>query len=134
MRQITMDKYEFRKIVETNKAEHEQEFHEACSAFYKKFNEALRTVSACVVDMTSNYAEAMSALNRLNCPQGYCDQYQEILDQLEYEVGERITLSAEEFSQYVKDEWHWKQAFASSFHANTGESIQISKSRHISSL
>lgn len=127
MKQVTIDKGNFRKIVEENKADHEKEFHEASAAFYENFNEQLRIVSDCVADQTANYAEAMKSLNGLNCPQGYCDQYQEVLDQLEYEVGETITLSAEEFAQYVKDEWHWKHAFAASYHVNTGKTVEISK-------
>lgn len=135
MRHVTMDKAEFREIVEKNKEEHEQEFHEACAAFYETLKEKLSEVFAAVEAGKMNYREAMDQLYfGMDCPQGYCDQYQEVLDQLEHEVGETVTLDANEFKMYVKDEWHWKQAFAASYHSSTGGSIEISKSRNSSRL
>lgn len=127
MRQVTMDKKDFQEIVEKNKKEHEDEFHEASQAFYKKCSAELIRIAADVREGTMNYATAQQLIGQMDCPRGYCDQYEEVLDQLEHEIGESVTLNAEEFRQYVKDEWYWKEGFAASYHASTGSSIQISK-------
>ena len=44
-------------------------------------------------------------------PQSYANQYQQVIDMLEYSVDETINLDSQAFRAYVKDEWSWKGSF-----------------------
>lgn len=125
MHQVTIDKEKFRKIVQQNKSKHEQLFHEASAAFYERVNKELKAITECVESHEMNFTHVIEAINQLqrNHPMGHCDEYQQVLDMLDHEEGDKIPLTRSEFEQYVKDEWNWKGGFIASYTANTGKSI-----------
>jgi hypothetical protein len=45
-------------------------------------------------------------------PQHYLDSYDEAIDMLKYGNDETITLNAEQYQRYIKDNWGWSGAFA----------------------
>lgn len=47
-------------------------------------------------------------------PQNHSDEYDRVIDMLVFTDEEKITLTPQEFNQYVRDEWSWSQQFASS--------------------
>jgi hypothetical protein len=44
-------------------------------------------------------------------PQDHTDDYEAVLDAWEMTQDDEIELSVQEFRQYVRDEWGWKQEF-----------------------
>ena len=48
---------------------------------------------------------------RLPEPQDYTDEYDTVIEMVEWAEGETITLEQREFQQYVRDEWGWMAAW-----------------------
>ncbi len=46
-----------------------------------------------------------------NSPVSMLGEYDTVIDMLEMAVDEEITLSQQEFKQYMRDEWPWKTTF-----------------------
>jgi hypothetical protein len=70
------------------------------------------------VDLTAALVQAndpKSRLDKINVdfdhPKSYANQYQQVIDMLEYSVDETINLDSQAFRAYVKDEWSWKSSF-----------------------
>lgn len=47
-------------------------------------------------------------------PENHADEYDRVIDMLAFTDEEKITLTPQEFNQYVRDEWAWSAKFASS--------------------
>lgn len=125
MNTITVDKEKFRDTVATNKAKHEELFHEASAAFYIKLHEKIEKWENKLGRKEMNFTDFIKAVNTIqrDHPQGHCDEYQQILDQLEWEQGTTVQLAPHEFNQFVKDEWQWAGAFNTSYTNLTGKTI-----------
>jgi len=53
-------------------------------------------------------------------PQSHEDEYNRVIDMLEFTTQQEIMLTPEDFNQYVRDEWQWSRMFnetASSYSA-----------------
>jgi hypothetical protein len=44
-------------------------------------------------------------------PKSYANQYQQVIDMLDFSVDETINLDSQAFRAYIKDEWAWKGDF-----------------------
>jgi hypothetical protein len=53
-------------------------------------------------------------LSSLQKPQSHVKDYDRVIGMLEMSVEEELEITAQEFSQYVQDEWSWREAFAAS--------------------
>jgi hypothetical protein len=47
-------------------------------------------------------------------PEDHTEDYDRVIDMLEMSVNDEIEISAQEFAQYVRDDWAWKRAFYAS--------------------
>ena len=77
------------------------EYEEACVKFLE---EALEHVKSGVFDREKITLSLIK-------PENYSDEYQRILDMLEYSVDETLTLDADTFRAYFKGEWSWQARF-----------------------
>lgn len=124
MQTVTIDKQKFHHILQDNRAAHIAAFEEATQAFYKALNEELGFITEAVKEQSMNFQAVFSKITRMDCPAGHCDDYDRVIDELQHEVGDTVTLTSEEFQQYVKDNWRWKESFRTSYVSNTGKSLQ----------
>lgn len=42
-------------------------------------------------------------------PEDHTEDYDRVLDMLEMSVDDEVTITAQEFAQYVRDDWAWKR-------------------------
>ena len=92
------------KLLKKHKIEYRNavsEYEEACVKFLE---EALEHVKSGVFDREKITLSLIK-------PENYSDEYQRILDMLEYSVDETLTLDADTFRAYFKGEWTWKARF-----------------------
>lgn len=126
MRNINISKERLLTKLRENKQAHEEAFHEASEAFYKKFSQELDAIAEHVASGELNYQQAMKALQSETPPQGFCDEYEREIQMLEYEEqNTTVSITPEEFSRFVLDEWGWKQGFVAKYSSVTGKSIAI---------
>ena len=48
-------------------------------------------------------------------PQSYAKEYEKVLSQLDFSVDETLTLTQQEFNQFVLDDWNFDRVFFSNF-------------------
>tara|TARA_B100002049_G_scaffold236577_1_gene223750 strand:- start:12158 stop:12508 length:351 start_codon:yes stop_codon:yes gene_type:complete len=106
MRTVTVKKQEFLKILKANRLKHEKAYKEALSDRIKsakiKLNELLNDIEH-GIDLDED----------LHFPKPRCHSkdYDEIIMMMEMEVQNEVSLTQDEFSKYVQDQWHWKSDF-----------------------
>lgn len=98
----------FNKLLK-NRATHIKEAAEA-KIDYKK---------AVIKDLETKLKKAKAGkrvdlLVRIPQPENHKEDYDRAIEMLEMSVETNIELSANEFDQYVKDNWHWKHQFSAS--------------------
>lgn len=121
MRDVHITKTRLLAKLEANKADHDKAFHEASAAFYEKFNKELEAVTEHVAEKELNYQQAMGYLQKEQPPQGHCDEYEREIAMLQFDNRKEITLTQDEFTRFVLDEWYWKEEFATSYFSTTGK-------------
>lgn len=112
MYDVKVNRTELLDIVRKNKEKHIKEFNEAVEDFKKAVvkiaEENLKLVQ------TGDLAEIAKVKVNPAKPTSYESSYTRAIRMLELSVDENIELDAHTFSQFVLDEWEWKQSFSTS--------------------
>lgn len=106
MRSVTVDKTELREIVDANKAKHRSMFEQAFEGYRRVARERLEAA----LDQLAN-GETPPLNFGLVVPEDHTDDYDTVLQMIDMEVADTITLDWEEFRNYVQDEWGWSSRF-----------------------
>lgn len=104
MNNVTVNREELIKRLETNRTAHRDVFLEAQKRY--------RELAIAELDAMLAEARAGKRIRRsvtLIEPQDHTSDYDLVLDMLGMEVGETIAISQQEFSCYARDEWAWRQ-------------------------
>lgn len=113
MQKVTLDKVELLGVLRQNREKHVTEFKEADTGYREAVVEALEKTLAAVRagEMTSASLMAAAALRK---PENHTKDYDRAIRMLEMSQDPTLVLEEEDFSQYVLDEWNWKEQFVSS--------------------
>lgn len=95
-------------VLRKNKEEHRSVFLEALEG-YKK--EVIKTLEDRLMDAKSG--KKVNVFIALKEPVDQTKDYDRIIKMLEMSIDTTIELSEHEFSQYVLDDWSWKNQFIS---------------------
>lgn len=106
LKTVKVNKSDLIRTVRDNRDIHYQEYEETKAEYLEAVKTALDKVAEKVhkdneVDLTELYD--------LPKPVSHVDAYDQVLSLLEWEVEAEISLDANEFRNYVLDEWGWKQ-------------------------
>lgn len=52
-------------------------------------------------------------------PEDHTDEYDQLLEMLAMSVDDEVELTAQEFAQYVRDDWSWKHQFTRTMRRNS---------------
>ena len=106
MREVTVSKSDLIQRVETNQADHVAVFDRAIVGYRHAamafFNEQIDKASR---------GEQFETYFKEPIPEDHSEDYEAALDMLAMSQDESITLTAQEFRQYVRDDWGWKRAW-----------------------
>lgn len=61
----------------------------------------------------------ITAYTQLRAPEDHTTEYDQAIEMLEFSLDEELELSAEDFAQYVRDDWGWKRQFTQTLMSNT---------------
>lgn len=109
-RTVTVEKDRLIRTLSVNKEGHRAIFEEALEAYRKKVTDELERR---LDDVKAG--RKIDVFFRLPQPEDHTEDYEAAIQRAEWEVGDEIELSHEEFNAYVLNRWVWDQ----SFHANT---------------
>jgi hypothetical protein len=104
--QVTIDKMQLQERIMANHAKHREMYERAIEGYRKTvigwFNEQVDRAKA-----GAGFETAFA----MPKPVDHTADYEQILDMLQMSVEVEITLSHQEFAQYVRDDWGWKREF-----------------------
>ena len=107
MQSVTIEKDKLREVLVANKEQHQQEYNEAIEGYKKAFDKQLmlkrRELKKGSIPNTH--------FTDLPKPREYTGEYEQVLKMLDFSVDDTIELTHDEFSNYVLDDWGWKQSF-----------------------
>jgi hypothetical protein len=116
MESVTMDKGTLQTILAETKASYLEAYKELCEEFQKNTIDTLQKAL--------DKVEAGGKPDRqysFQIPADHSSDYDRALSMLGHEVAATVTLSKEEYTCMVLNEWGWMDSFRSSYTSNTGK-------------
>jgi TRAP-type C4-dicarboxylate transport system substrate-binding protein len=92
--------------VKENRENHRAKFEEAMEGYKRKAIQLLEEH----IDRIANNAPERVIVN-LPYPVDHTEDYDRVVEQLEWSLDDTLELNEQEFNTYVRDQWGWKQAF-----------------------
>lgn len=103
---VTVSKNELLAAMRANLTKHEAEYKEAIEGYKAAVIARLKKMLAC--------AEAGKPVEEkigLPAPESHTEDYERVIRMLEMSKAEEISITENQFSQYVLDKWNWQRAF-----------------------
>jgi len=110
MKNVTLAKAELIAVITSNQLTHNQEYAEMMQAFKVE----VATETKAMIEFNASREKDFRTSIDVREPMSHNDEYDRILSMLNMSVDDNITLSQEEYRQYVLDEWSWAGMFAMS--------------------
>jgi hypothetical protein len=95
------------KKIKENRANHRAEFLAAQTVYRQRVIEELDKR----LDDARN-GRTISLVFSLPTPQDYTESYDTAIAMLEWEQGDKVEISEDDFRRYVENKWEWARAFA----------------------
>lgn len=118
MRDVEVDKARLVEALTTNRRTHTADFELAWDGFVVKARENVEAILDELKKAPRGKAPQLHI--GLAPPQDHTIDYDRALEMCDWELGETVTLTEEEFQQFVQDDWNWKHAFSLSNQLYTG--------------
>lgn len=110
MKNVKVKKEQLRATLLKNRDTHVADFEIAWDAFRGKAERNLQRLLDKLRDAPRGAAVELYV--GLEPPQNHVGDYTRAIEMLDWEVGEEVTLTEQEFQQFVQDDWSWKQQFS----------------------
>jgi hypothetical protein len=107
MRTITVNKTDLIDKMSANRDEHNATFRKALEVFREK---AIERFEQQIADVKAG--KMPDRYLNLPWPEEHTQDYDRALQMLYWHQGAEIELTEAEFTQYVQDDWGWRQSFA----------------------
>lgn len=107
---IVVEKEALINTLKQNRETHITEYEEALAGWRTKMTAAcMETSQKADKGELKDFPRALSKLN--DVPDSHVKDYDRVIQMLEMDTQDKITLNAQDFSRYVQDEWAWKERF-----------------------
>ena len=104
---ITVDKAQLIETLRTNRTEHDATYEAALVAFQER----------AVQELSKMLKEARKGDVRLHVslpvPEKHTEDFDRVIEMLEWDQGSTVRLTHSEFAQYVQNKWGWIGSFTS---------------------
>ncbi len=107
MRKVTVKQEELLEILRENRKTHKADYEDAYKGYLDSCKEKLQEL---IEGFESGDIETVQWTEFP--PQSQVKDYDRVIRMLELSVDDEIELSADEFANYVQDDWHWKDNWA----------------------
>lgn len=109
--EITVKRAALLDTLKANKARHEEDFKATFAAYSKALGERLEAMLAEVREGKPVSLHALSV--KLPKPESHADDYDRVIGMLDMSVAEDVTITEQQYSQFVRDQWGWRQSYDS---------------------
>jgi hypothetical protein len=118
MNHVIVKKERLLETLKANRETHRADFDLAWDGFREK---AIANATALVDSLKSACrGDAIELYLNLETPIDHTADYDRAIEMIDWEVGDEVQLTQNEFSQFVQDDWSWKRQFAMSNTTYTG--------------
>ena len=107
---VLVEKEAVLDAIRANRESHRDKFEEAIAGYRDK---AVQLLQEHVERILRNAPERV--IIDLPWPEDHSDDYDRVIEQLEFSVDDKLELSEQEFNKYVRDEWGWQQGFGHTY-------------------
>lgn len=120
MKAMKVDKAELLNILQKNRDKHRAIFEEALEGYKKEVIALLEKKLA-----TVKRGKIVSHIIRLETPRDQTKDYDRVIGMLNMSTETEVELTEQDYSQYVLDDWTWKNQFlhSNSFYSKTAADI-----------
>lgn len=108
MKDVTVRKDDLLARLRGNRDRHGQIFEKAVDRYRDRCLELLEES----IEQVRTMKDPEQIYIQLPVPENHTDDYDAVIDMLEMEVGDEITMTERDFRTYVRDEWDWKGRWA----------------------
>lgn len=129
MNAITVEVDRLKEKLTENMATHEADFDIAWDAYAKAVVKNVEEILRSAHDMKKG--QAINLYVNLTTPVNHKDDYARALEMLDWHQEEEITITEQEFMEFVQDDWDWKHQFtaSNSFYTGSASPSSITNSR-----
>lgn len=114
MEKITVNKDELLEQLRQNRQDHRQVFEEALDGFKR---ETIEELEAMLTRLRAGHTRSVHLSKPV--PQDHTGDYNRAIAMIEMSIGDTVTLSEDDFAQYVMDDWGWQRQFLSNVYASS---------------
>lgn len=118
MQNITVEKARLLEALKNNKKTHVDDFNLAWEGFMKQAQMNVEELLKALKKAPRGQAPQLYI--GLEAPRNHEHDYQRAIEMCDWETGDQIDLTEEEFQQFVQDDWNWKHQFNTSNQLYTG--------------
>ena len=93
--------------LQENRDQHREQFEKGLELYRKAVVQELEEQLA-----RARRNESVARFSVLNQPEDHTENYNHAIELLDMSLDDEVELTAEEFAQYVRDDWGWKRQFA----------------------
>lgn len=109
MEEIKVKVSYLKRVLTENRHEHKKEFE----VTYSGFRNQVITLMEENLEKAKNGDEVITRID-LNPPIDHTEDYDIVLDMLRIHEDSKITVTQEEYKNFILDKWHWSSSFSSS--------------------
>ena len=104
MKQVTVKQNELLEILRENRETHKTDYEDAYAGY-------LETCAETLAEMLKGFKAGNLEIVQWTefPPQSQVKDYDRVIRMLELSVDSEIELAADEFANFVQDDWHWKE-------------------------
>ena len=119
IQEIPVEKNRLIAKLQENKETHSRQYKEAMEGFKDAVLEDLakqiKTLQTWVEKVEASTPEQISKRVPVTCqrPENHTSDYEEVIDMMNWTTEKEVKLSTTDFNAYVRDNWDWRQTFAS---------------------
>lgn len=114
MEKIEVAKAELLEKIQQNRSDHRAIFEEALEGFRRDAEQALERMLAGIrAGRRADVSIGMSL------PRDHTGDYDRAIAMVQMSIGDTVTLSEEDFAQYVMDDWGWQRGFLSNTYGSS---------------
>jgi len=118
MREISVSKAQLVETLRRNRDTHQADFDLAYEGFRAKAEENVERLLDQI--RSADHGKPIQLWINLEPPTNHVEDYDRALEMCEWELGDKMALTEQEFRTLVQDEWSWKGQFSMSNRLYTG--------------
>lgn len=105
--QVTVDKNKLLSMMRTNLTKHREQFLEAQEGYRE---EVIKRLDSMLQDARDK-KKHIRVVVELEAPEDHSSEYETNIAMLEWSINETLTITQQQFNQFVLDKWGWSDRF-----------------------